>query len=49
MPEGTVKTRALRARRELRAALARLAGVPDDPRHPAAAPLLLRATLGDLA
>ncbi|MFD9056868.1 MULTISPECIES: RNA polymerase sigma factor [Streptomyces] len=50
VPEGTVKTRALRARRELRAALARLAGVPDDPRHPAAAPPSSpRRPLGDLA
>ncbi|KLI97124.1 RNA polymerase sigma factor [Streptomyces albidoflavus] len=50
VPEGTVKSRGLRARRELRAALAGLAGEPDDPRHPAAAPPSSpRQPLGDPA
>ncbi len=38
IPEGTVKSRALRARRELRAALARLAGERGGPPRPLATP-----------
>ncbi|MEU2767257.1 MULTISPECIES: RNA polymerase sigma factor [Streptomyces] len=38
IPEGTVKSRARRARRELRAALARVAGRPGDPPPPITAP-----------
>lgn len=50
VPEGTVKSRALRARRELRAALARVAGQPGDPPHPATAPpSSLRHPLGETA
>lgn len=38
VPEGTVKSRALRARRELRAALVRIAGEPGDPPRAATTP-----------
>ncbi|WP_436738903.1 RNA polymerase sigma factor [Streptomyces sp. BBFR102] len=50
VPEGTVKSRALRARKELRAALARIAGEPGAPPPPATTPPSpLRHPLGDPA
>ncbi|RPK59904.1 ECF RNA polymerase sigma factor SigE [Streptomyces sp. ADI96-15] len=50
VPEGTVKSRALRARRELRAALVRVAGRPGDPPRPVTAPPSSpRRPLGDPA
>ncbi|GAA2559140.1 RNA polymerase sigma factor [Streptomyces intermedius] len=50
VPEGTVKSRALRARRELRAALARTAGEPGAPPRPATTPpSSLRHPLGETA